>query len=62
MDLESKWIMAIKEDELPEGEKRALLLEGNKVLLLKRKVSFLPCPTNVLIWNVRCRKVIWTST
>lgn len=40
MDQESKWIMAIKEDELPEGEKTALLLEGNKVLLLKKEGVF----------------------
>lgn len=40
MNVESRWILAIREDELPDGEKTALLLEGNKVLLLRKEGVF----------------------
>lgn len=40
MDQKSKWVMAIREDELPDGEKKALLLEGNKVLILRKESTF----------------------
>ncbi|WP_407355470.1 Rieske (2Fe-2S) protein [Methanolobus sp. WCC5] len=35
MTQENKWILAIKENELADGDKKALLLEGNKVLVLR---------------------------
>jgi len=40
MNTSDKWILAIQEDELHEGEKKALLLEGNKVLLLRKENTF----------------------
>ncbi len=40
MNQESRWIFAIKEDELADGEKKALLIEGNKVLLLRKDGVF----------------------
>ena len=36
MNKESAWILAIRENEIAEGDKKALLLEGNKVLLLRK--------------------------
>lgn len=40
MNKENMWIFAIKEDELADGDKKALLLEGNKVLLLRKAGAF----------------------
>lgn len=35
MNQENKWVFAIKEDELADGEKKPLLIEGHKILLLR---------------------------
>ncbi|MEZ5334097.1 MAG: Rieske (2Fe-2S) protein [Methanolobus sp.] len=40
MNTENRWVLAIKEDELPDGDKKALLLEGKKVLILKKDGTF----------------------
>ncbi|WP_342304062.1 Rieske (2Fe-2S) protein [Methanolobus sp. ZRKC5] len=40
MNQESKWIFAIKEDELADDEKKALLLEDDKVLLIRKDGLF----------------------
>ncbi|WP_094228256.1 Rieske (2Fe-2S) protein [Methanolobus psychrotolerans] len=40
MDQKNNWVFAIKEDELADGEKKVLLLEGDKVLLLRKEDAF----------------------
>ncbi|MDY0387671.1 MAG: Rieske (2Fe-2S) protein [Methanolobus sp.] len=37
---ESKWIFAIKENELADDEKKALSLEGDKVLIIRKNGLF----------------------
>ncbi len=40
MNREKRWIFAIKEDEMADGDKKPLLLEGEKVLLLRKDGDF----------------------
>lgn len=40
MNQESKWVFAIKEDELADDEKKALLLKDDKVLLIRKDGLF----------------------
>lgn len=40
MNQESKWVFAIKENELADDEKKALLLEDDKVLLIRKDGLF----------------------
>lgn len=40
MNTKDRWILAIKANELHDGEKKALLLEGNKILLLNSENRF----------------------
>ncbi len=40
MNQESKWVFAIKEDELADDEKKALLIEDDKVLLIRKDGLF----------------------
>ncbi len=40
MNQERRWIFALKEDDIADGEKRPLLVEGEKMLLIRKDGEF----------------------
>jgi hypothetical protein len=56
---EDTWIYAFKEAELKDGEKKALVIDGQKIALIKKSNDYLLSPINVCIWSALYPKVNW---
>lgn len=58
---EEKWVYALKEAELADGEKKALVMDDQRIALIKKVMNYLQSLINVCIWNARYPKVNWKA-